>query len=100
LITTGSSQFAPLSNEREVNMALARLESLIDSATWYATPLGENETHGWVAGSKSPPLAALPPVQRLNSACRVSGSELIGGASNGPSGAPAVPTEAGVPSGS
>ena len=79
LTTTGSSQFAPLSNEREVSTALAKLESLIDSATWCATPFGENDTHGSVARSKSPPLAALPPVQRLNFACPVSGAELIGG---------------------
>jgi hypothetical protein len=79
LTTTGSSQFAPSSNEREVSTALAKLESLIESATWCATPFGENETHGSVARSKSPPFAALPPVQRLNLACPVSGAELIGG---------------------
>ena len=79
LTTTGSSQFAPLSNERDVKTALAKLESLIDSATWCATPFGENDTHGSVERSKSPPLAAFPPVQRLNFACPVSDAGLIGG---------------------
>jgi len=58
---------------------LAKLESLIESAAWCATPFGENETDGSVARWKSPPFAALPPVQRLNLACPVSGAELIGG---------------------
>ena len=79
LTTTGSSQFAPLSKEREVSTALATLESLIPSATWCATPLGENDTQGSVARSKSPPLSAVPPVQRLNLACPVSDAVLIGG---------------------
>jgi hypothetical protein len=55
------------------------LESLIDSATWCATPFRESDTQGSVARSKSPPLAALPPVHRLNLACPVSGAWLIGG---------------------
>jgi hypothetical protein len=58
---------------------LRRLESLIDSATWCATPFGENETQGSVARSKFPPLAAFPPVQRLNLAWPVLVTELIGG---------------------
>ena len=79
MTTTGSSQFAPLSKEREGSTALAKFESLIPSATWCETPFGENDTQGSVARSKLPPLAALPPVQRLNLACPVSAAELIGG---------------------
>src|SRR5215211_237089 len=77
--TTGSSQFAPPSIERDVSTAFATLVSLMPSATWWAVPLGENDTHGSVARSKSPPLAALPPVQRLNFACPVFGAVLTGG---------------------
>ena len=62
-----------------MSTALAKLESLIPSATWCGTPFGENDTQGSVARSKPPPLAALPPVQRLNFACPVSEAELIGG---------------------
>src|SRR5687768_2268647 len=80
LITTGSSQFAPPSSERDAITALATFESLIPSAICCATPLGENDTHGSVARSKSPPFAAFPPVQRLNLARPMLGSSgKIGG---------------------
>ena len=63
----------PPSIERLASTALdepaANVAPLNAMAIWYAMPSGPIVTHGSLARGKSPPLPALPPVQRENAAC-------------------------------
>jgi hypothetical protein len=63
----------PPSVDRLASTALdefaANVSPLNAMPIWYAMPSGPIVTHGSLARAKSPPFAALPPVQRENLAC-------------------------------
>jgi hypothetical protein len=50
---------------RDTNMALRGVVASTDRLIDHRSPLGAQETHGSDERPKSPPLAALPPAQRL-----------------------------------
>ena len=72
---TAGPQVSPPSADRETSIALAEPGAneppVVESDIAHAVPSGPIETHGSVARSKSPPLAALPPPQRENAKGRV-----------------------------
>src|SRR6185437_6222845 len=73
MTVAGGLHVLPASIDRLASTALdeplANVSPVNAIPIWYATPSGPIATQGSLARAKSPPFAALPPVQRESAAC-------------------------------